>query len=112
MIPSSLWLPEEPDDLEDHARMVVMAGLIMLSVVVTVLLTFVWAMNSRRAGERGWVYNRYNPRPRGVGTLGILESIYQPTIEHVIEERSSERARGSQDTSGDPPEAGRAERPE
>jgi len=54
------------------------------------------------AGERDWVYNKHNPRPRGGGTLGLLEEIYQPSIQHVIEERSSEKARGSQDESGDP----------
>ena len=61
----------------------------------------IWAANSRAAGERGWVYNRYNPRPRGTGTLGILEAIYQPSMEHVIEERASEKARGDQADSGD-----------
>jgi hypothetical protein len=52
------------------------------------------------------VYNRYNPRPRGIGTLGLLESIYQPSIEHVIEERASEKARGNRDDSGEEPEPG------
>jgi hypothetical protein len=89
----------------------VIAAVIMFVVFGVILLVFVWAMNSRRAGERGWVYNRYNPRPRGGGTLGMLEAIYQPSIEHVVEERSSERARGSQDESGEKPEAGRADPP-
>lgn len=86
-----------------------MLGLITVTVVVfAVLLVGVvsWAMNSRRAGERGWVYNRYNPRPRGAGSLGLLESIYQPSLEHVLEERSSQEARGDQDESGDKPEPG------
>jgi hypothetical protein len=73
---------------------------------VTLVGVVTWALNSRTAGERGWVYNRYNPRRRGGGTLGLLESIYQPSIEHVIEERSSQRARGSQDDSGDRPDPG------
>ena len=80
----------------------------VIPVAATVLgLGFVgvvtWAMNSRWAGERDWVYNRHNPRPRGVGSLGLLETIYQPSLEHVIEERASEKARGSQVQSGDPP---------
>jgi hypothetical protein len=83
-----------------------MAGYVMLGVLGVVIVAMVWAANSRTAGERGWVYNRYNPRPKGGGTLGLLEEIYQPSIEHLIEERASERARGSQDESGDPPEAG------
>lgn len=83
---------------------VILIGIIGFAVLLIVLVT--WAMNSRRAGERGWVFNRYNPRPRGAGSLGLLESIYQPSIEHVIEERASEKARGSQDESGDRPDPG------
>ncbi len=78
----------------------------MIGVAVAVPLMVVWALNSRM-GERGWVYNRHNPRPSGVGTLGLLEENYQPSIRHVIEERSSQRAGASQDESGDKPEAGR-----
>jgi len=74
----------------------------VLGVIAGVILLGVWAANSRWAARRNWVYNRHNPRPPGSGgTLGMLETIYQPTIEHVIEERSSERARGSQDESGE-----------
>lgn len=61
---------------------------------------------SRIAGERDWIYNKHNPRPRGGGTLGLLEEIYQPSIQHVVEERSSQRSRGSQNESGDKPTAG------
>ncbi len=80
---------------------VTVAGFFVLLVAVVT-----WALNSRTAGERGWVYNRHNPRTRGMGSLGLLETIYQPSIEHVIEERSSQRSRGSRDESGDPPEPG------
>jgi hypothetical protein len=81
--------------------------LIAIVVVVVLFLAVVtWALNSRWAGERDLVYNRYNPRRRGGGTLGLLEAIYQPSIEYVIEERSSERARGSQDESGEGPDPG------
>jgi hypothetical protein len=74
---------------------------ILIGFSLTVAGVFTWAMNSRVAGERDWVYNRYNPRPKGGGSLGLLEEIYQPSIRHVIEERSSEKARGSQDASGE-----------
>lgn len=83
-----------------------MSGFIAVSAMVLVfgfLVVVFWAANSRTAGERGWVYNRFNPRPRGMGSLGLLESIYQPSLEHVIEERSSERARGEQARTGDKP---------
>ena len=82
-----------------------MSGLITVGAIVIVFAfigVVMWAANSRLAGERGWVYNRYNPRPRGGGTLGLLEEIYQPSITHVIEERASEKARGDQAKSGDP----------
>lgn len=55
------------------------------------------------AGRRGWIYYRNNPRPPGGGSLGLFEEIYQPSMEHVTEERSSARMRGSQDESGEPP---------
>ena len=82
-----------------------------LTIVLAVIAAVVIGMRrlSRYAGGRGWVYNKHNPRPRGGGTLGLLESIYQPSIEHVIEERASEKHRGSQDESGDKPEAGRSD---
>lgn len=90
----------------------VVSGAITVGAIVLVFgfLGFVfWAANSRWAGERDWVYNRYNPRRRGLGSLGMLETIYQPSMEHVIEERSSEKARGSQDATGEPPDPGRSD---
>jgi len=87
-----------------------MAGTILVLGILVAVLLFVlcvtWALDSRWAGERGYVYNRYNPRPRRLGTLGLLETIYQPSIEYAIGERSSERARGAQDESGEKPEPG------
>jgi hypothetical protein len=79
------------------------AGYGFVIAVVVLTVAAIWFLSSRWAAERGWVYNRHNPRPRGGGTLGLLEEIYNPSIRHVIEERSSERARGSQDDSGDKP---------
>jgi len=68
-----------------------------------------YAMNraSRWAGRRGWVYNKHNPRPNGSGIApGLFDEIYLPSIEHVIDEQSSERIRADQDESGDQPDAG------
>lgn len=81
-----------------------MSGFLAIAAMVLVfgfLIVVFWAANSRTAGERGWVYNRYNPRTRGIGSLGLLETIYQPSMEHVIEERAAEKARGDQADSGD-----------
>ena len=81
----------------------------MIGVVVAILAASIWASNSRMAGERGWVYNRFNPNRRGGGTLGLLEEIYQPSIQYVIEERSDQAARGGQNESGDKPDPGTPE---
>jgi len=80
----------------------------LASGILVVLVVVGYALHrlSRLAGERDWIYNKHNPRPRGGGTLGLLEEIYQPSIQHVVEERSSQRARGSQNESGDKPEPG------
>ena len=72
---------------------------------MAVAIAFGVLASTRWAGERGWVYNKHNPRPPGaVGTLGIFEEMFQPGIEHVTEERNSERARADQDESGDKPD--------
>jgi hypothetical protein len=83
----------------------------LITLFTLFILGVAWAMNSRWAGERGWVFNRYNPRTRGPGSLGLLETLFEPSIEHVVEERSSERARGTQDQSGAPPEPGPGDGP-
>jgi hypothetical protein len=80
-----------------------MGGYVFLIVMAVLAVGVTWFLRSKWAADRGWVYNRHNPRPRGGGSLGLLEEIYNPAIHHVIEERSSERARGSQDESGDKP---------
>jgi hypothetical protein len=84
------------------------SGYLVSGILVVVLISIGYALHrlSRLAGERDWIYNKHNPRPRGGGTLGLLEEIYQPSIQHVVEERSSQRARGSQNESGDRPEPG------
>ncbi len=74
--------------------------------VVLISIGYVVHQFSRMAGERDWIYNKHNPRPRGGGTLGLLEEIYQPSIQYVVQERSSQKARGSQHESGDKPTPG------
>ncbi len=60
--------------------------------------------SSRWAGERGWFYNKHNPRPPGVGLQpGAFDEIYQPSIRHVIDEEESQLMRADQDDSGDDP---------
>jgi hypothetical protein len=54
------------------------------------------------ADGRGYIYYKSKPKFKG-SSLGLIEGIYNPSVEHVVEERSGERARGSQDESGDKP---------
>lgn len=70
--------------------------------LVAIAIGFGVLANSRWAGKRGWVYNKHNCRPPGVCYApGAFDKMFQPSIEHVIEERESERIRSDQDQSGD-----------
>lgn len=72
--------------------------------ILTIILILGFALNRILywAGMRGWVFNKHNPRPSGGGIpLGIFDEIFQPSIEHVIDERTSERIRADQAESGD-----------
>lgn len=55
------------------------------------------------ADARGWIFYKTTPRFRG-SSLGLIESVYNPAVEHLVEERGGERARGSQHESGDDPQ--------
>ena len=78
-----------------------MIGYIVLGVLATVLL-LVAVANSPWAAKRDWVCNKHNPRPTGSGTgQGSFGQIFQPSIEHVVEEQSSERIRSEQDKFGE-----------
>lgn len=71
-------------------------GLLVAAIGFGVLASTRWA------GERGWVYNRHNPRPPGAGyAAGGFEEMFQPGIEHVVNERRSARIRADHDESGD-----------
>ena len=88
-----------------------MSGFLAVAAIVLVF-GFVgfafWASNSRWLADRGLVYNRHNRHlRRHVGSLGLLETIYQPSMAYVIEEESSEAVRGDQDESGDRSDPGR-----
>jgi len=79
-----------------------MLGFVVLGVLAVALVLVVVA-NSRWAAKRGWVFNKHNPRPSGSANLMLVDQIYQPGVEHVIEEQSSESIRADQDESGDKP---------
>jgi hypothetical protein len=67
--------------------------------VVAVILAA--ASNSHWADRKGWVYNKHNPRPPGVGMAQNFDEIYQPSIGHVIEHETSERTKADRSESGD-----------
>lgn len=51
------------------------------------------------AERRGWIYySKDRPRPL---PLGIVEEIYQPSIEHLVVELGEEAIRADQDESGE-----------
>ncbi len=79
-----------------------MIGFIVLGVL-TIILVLGFVVNSRWAAKKGWVFNKHNPRPSGSGIPMLLDQIYQPSIEHVTEEQTSEAIRADQDESGDKP---------
>ena len=80
-----------------------MVAAIFLGAVV-VGIVFGLLASSKWAGERGWFYNKHNPRPPGVGLQpGAFDEIYQPSVRHIIEEEASDRIRADQDESGDKP---------
>jgi hypothetical protein len=80
-----------------------------LGIFVAVLALAGCGLNRalRWAGNRGWVYNKFNPRPTGSGMPRFLDQIYQPSIEHVIDEQSSEQTQADQDESGGTADPGR-----
>jgi hypothetical protein len=77
---------------------------IVLAVVGIAVLWFVLVRFLRYAGRRGWVFNKHNPQQSRPMSLGLLEQIYQPSIQHVIEFEITDRTDAEQDESGEPPE--------
>jgi hypothetical protein len=72
-----------------------------IAVAVCVIGAVLYALHRLAlwAEARGWIYYRAEDRPRGAG-LNFLAAIYQPEMEHVIEETTSFRARGDQAETG------------
>ncbi len=51
------------------------------------------------AEERGWIF--YRNKRGSAPWLGVLDQIYKPEIEYVIEEESSQRIRADRNESGE-----------
>jgi hypothetical protein len=75
---------------------------ITLIVVVVGLVALGYGLHRLAlwAEGRGWIYYKNKRRPGGVG-LSLIGQIYQPSIEHAVEEEQSERIKADQDDSGD-----------
>ncbi len=68
--------------------------MLTLGVVAAIVVAVLFGLHRLAlwAERRGWLYYRNSSRPRGAG-LGLLAPIYNPAVEHVVEERTSARAR-------------------
>ena len=75
---------------------------ITLIVVAVALLLIGYGVHRLAlwAEDRGWLYYKRKRRPGGLG-LSLIGQIYQPSIEHVVEEEQSEKIKADQDDSGD-----------
>ena len=74
-----------------------LAALVMLALVAYGAHRFLLY-----AERRGWIYYKHTKRPPGRG-LGLLAQIYEPEMEHVVEEEASERVRRHDEESGEDP---------
>lgn len=85
-------------------------GWILIGLLVAVVAVVVVAAIHRLAlwaDARGWIFYKTKPRFRG-SSLGLIEEIYHPAHEHVIDEEKSEQERADVDESGEarPPSDG------
>jgi len=76
---------------------------VVLAVIVIAVVWVALARLFRYAGRRGWVFNKHNPKPSRPRSLGLLEQVYQPSIQHVIEFEITDRTDAEQDEAGEPP---------
>lgn len=70
----------------------VVVVLVIAAVVVHLVLTWM--------ERRGWIWYRTKDRPRP-SSLGLIEEIYQPSIEHVVEQQVSEDTEADQAALGE-----------
>ena len=75
------------------------AVVVALVVVVVALTVFAMHRALRWAERRGYIYYLDKPQRRPP-TLGLLEEIYAPDMEHVVEEAASQYVRAEEDESG------------
>lgn len=74
-----------------------LAVIIVAAAAILVLLH----LGLLAAERRGWIFYRNRPR---IQALGILEEVFQPSIQHVIAEETAQKSRREQADSGEPGE--------
>jgi hypothetical protein len=76
-------------------------GRVIAAAVVSGVLIAIYGAHRLAlwAEERGWIYYRRKDRPAPL-PMGMLEEIYQPSIEHMVVEMSDEAIRADHDESG------------
>lgn len=74
--------------------MVIGIATVLGSAAIAVHLILSWM------ARRGWVYYGTEDRPRPP-SLGLIEEIYQPSIEHVVDEQTREQTEADQDENGE-----------
>ncbi len=77
----------------------IIAGVVAAAAVYGLHRLALWAES------RGWIYYKNKRRPPGLG-LSMIGQIYQPAIEHTVEEEQSTKQKADQDDSGDKPDPG------
>ncbi len=80
---------------------------LVVGIVVVALAASAFAAHRTAlwAEARGWIFYKKTTKFRG-SSLGYLEEIYNPGMQHVMEERDSERGGGDQEASGGGPDPG------
>jgi hypothetical protein len=76
----------------------------ILGGVVVVGLFYGFHRAALWAEGRGWIYYKTKRKPSGLG-MSLVGQIYQPSIEHQVEEEQSQRIKADQDDSGDDPDS-------
>ncbi|MGC2240688.1 MAG: hypothetical protein WA726_07600 [Acidimicrobiia bacterium] len=70
----------------------------LIIAVAVVALLYGLHLLALWAQTRGWIF--YTKRPPRVYTPGLFEEIFDPSIEHRVEEQASEAIRAAEEYSG------------
>ncbi len=78
--------------------MVILAVAVVVVVFIAAIATHLLL---RWMGRKGWIFYGGDERPRPM-SLGLLEEIYQPSVEHVIAQQVTEDTERDAAESGEP----------